>query len=41
MIDWVFTFECAIIISIIILGISKIISHIYYIKNEETIGGIL
>ena len=39
MIDWLYVFY--IIISIIILGISKIISHIYYIKNEETIGGIL
>ena len=35
MIDWIFTFECAIIISIIILRISEIISHIYYIKMKS------
>ena len=39
MIDWLYVFY--IIISIIILGISGVISCIYYIKNEETIGGIL
>ena len=35
MIDWIFTFECVIIISIINLGISEIISHIYYIKMKK------
>ena len=35
MIDWILAFEWAIIISIIILGISKIISHIYYIKMNK------
>ena len=33
MIDWLYVFY--IIISIIILGISKIISHIYYIKMNK------
>ena len=35
MIDWIFTFECVIIISIIILGISGVISYIYYIKMKK------
>ena len=33
MIDWLYVFY--IIISIIILGISEIISHIYYIKMKK------
>lgn len=35
MIDWIFAFECTIIISILILGIIGIISYIYYMKMKK------